>query len=92
MKKFLAMAALLILVGCQPGPSLFIQDAVYPLKVLSVSHGVREDVGFNGTKFTAASWTTVLFIDARGKFYRIEEAWNLEFVKDQIIEKPQEAR
>jgi hypothetical protein len=87
MKLFIC-TLLTCLASCIPGPSRYLNDMTYPVRVLSVSHFTHEDVGFNGTKFTAATLTTVLFLDSKGKMFEIEESGSLDFVKDQMILTP----
>ncbi len=87
MKLFAALALALMLISC--GPDNNLSHATYPVRVLSVFTNTTEDVGYNGTKFTKEAGTsTVVYVDAKGQAFTIQQYGLPQVVPGQQIELP----
>ena len=88
-KTFLILASLLMLgfVSCDefyPQPKMNTNGMKFSVKVISM--GIREDVGFNGTKFNATGG--ILLLDSNGILYSLHGPEYMQLVKGEIITLP----
>jgi hypothetical protein len=82
--KYLCLL-LLFLMSCAPEQPLTETNGMkFPVKVVSM--GVREDVGFNGTKFIA--YSGILLLDSKGILYTLSGPAYSQLVKGEIIALP----